>query len=303
MKRGPTKSLGFTIVETMIFLAVSSALLASALTAISGSQNRTEFSQAINDLNQQINQVMTNVANGYYANTNNFTAGKECKVDPTDGPYFVTGAGQQGTNDACLFIGRAIQFQRAKPTAQLYSLVAQRIQPSVAGDTEVTDFSQAKARIIEKTGARAAWPSATEQLKIRNGLEVARVQYENGAGIDDTGGVVFYSSLAGYESARLSNGARQVDFSHIPLSSIDDDEATFMPKLEQYSQSVSPYTDPDGYDKQKNPSKGVWICVNSGGTNQHATITIGGKSGQTATVLVVHNGRCPSDGDNSEFGL
>ena len=66
MKSG-LKSRGFTIVEVLIFLAVSSALMVSAFTLISGSQNKAAFTVGINDVQQQINAVINNVSNGYYS--------------------------------------------------------------------------------------------------------------------------------------------------------------------------------------------------------------------------------------------
>jgi type II secretory pathway pseudopilin PulG len=53
MKRGNIP-FGFTIIETMIFLAVSGALLASSLLLVSGSQNKSQFNNAVRDLNRKL---------------------------------------------------------------------------------------------------------------------------------------------------------------------------------------------------------------------------------------------------------
>ena len=72
MKRG-INPLGFTIVETMIFLAVSGALVVVGLSAVYGTQGRSEFRVAVNDAQQQIDKVINNVSNGYYADTSNIS--------------------------------------------------------------------------------------------------------------------------------------------------------------------------------------------------------------------------------------
>ena len=67
------KPLGFTLVETMIFLAVSGALLLTAMAFITSTQSGAQFNQGANDALQQINGVIGNVTDGYYPNTKNFS--------------------------------------------------------------------------------------------------------------------------------------------------------------------------------------------------------------------------------------
>ena len=79
MKQGgyPKGTGGFTIVETLIVLAVSGLLLISAIVMISGRTNKTQFTTAANDLKQSLEQVINEISSGYFPNANNFqcTAG------------------------------------------------------------------------------------------------------------------------------------------------------------------------------------------------------------------------------------
>ncbi|HSX23561.1 MAG TPA: hypothetical protein VLE74_00460, partial [Candidatus Saccharimonadales bacterium] len=68
---GGTKPLGYTIVEVMIFLAVSGALLVSALLIFNGRQQRIEFGQSIRDIDSKIRDVLNDVSTGVYNYTNN----------------------------------------------------------------------------------------------------------------------------------------------------------------------------------------------------------------------------------------
>src|SRR5882762_7178443 len=105
MKTG-LNALGFTIVETMIVLAITGALLLMAMLMISGQQGKTEFTQAINDIQAQINDVINNVGTGYYAKTTDFS----CSAGASGPVFNASGSTGQGSNTACVFMGRAVQF-------------------------------------------------------------------------------------------------------------------------------------------------------------------------------------------------
>ncbi len=109
-------SKGYTIVETMIFLAVSGLMFVLAASFISGKQAAVEFKQSAENLNSQIEQVIGSVSNGYYPFNSNFTCsynGDSATIttiagnngEGTNGP-----SGSQGSQSGCTYLGRAIQF-------------------------------------------------------------------------------------------------------------------------------------------------------------------------------------------------
>ena len=55
---GGNKPHGYTIVEVLIFLAISSLMFLLAATFISGKQSAVEFKQGMNDINTQIKSVV-----------------------------------------------------------------------------------------------------------------------------------------------------------------------------------------------------------------------------------------------------
>lgn len=143
MKSG-LKSRGFTIVEVLIFLAVSSALMVSAFSLISGSQNRAAFTQGINDVQQRIDTVINNVANGYYAEGANPT---NCSVDQTGALQFSGSNTSKGTSSQCIFLGRIIVFNGSSDTYTVYNIAGRR---QVNG-RDVTSMSQANPTKIPGT--------------------------------------------------------------------------------------------------------------------------------------------------------
>jgi len=150
MKQGGKASGGFTIVETLIVLAVTGMLFASAVLLINGRQNKTEFLTAVNNLQQQLQQIINQTTSGYYPNAHDF----KCLhgTPPTiDG----TGSNVQGTNGDCTFLGSVIYFGPGQSPAKfsVYPLAGNRLD--TASKTVTT--------------LAAAWPVALAQGNLTNG--------------------------------------------------------------------------------------------------------------------------------------
>lgn len=104
------KTKGFTIVETLIVLAVTSLLATSTLLLVSGRQGRTEFSTGVRGVESLLRDISNDIADGYYANT----AGSQyltcSSVTATSVVLGTAVADNQGSNTGCVVIGKAIQF-------------------------------------------------------------------------------------------------------------------------------------------------------------------------------------------------
>lgn len=306
MKSGGLKSQGFTIVEIMIFLAVSGAIMISALRMVSGAQNKNEFIVAVNDIEQQINGIINNVSTGYYANVGNFTNGYTCEKS-MGAPKFTNAPGKQGTNQQCIFVGRMIQFGAdalvpgTRPNKYVtYNIVG--IRQDASGN-QITSPAEARPLLIAPEAPpptrpeRANFPDAREEDYLRNGLEMKwgfYARYEaSGAVIKErsVGAVAFFSSLNGGAAASpdIKSGSLQVDvmpFFNI-WSFVSSDAA-----IKQFNSTDFADTT-YGFDAVKNPREGVLLCFNSGGTDQHALLTIGGSAGQSVVTKQISSGKCP----------
>lgn len=112
--RGATKYLGgYTIVEVVIFLAASGALLVASATLINGRQERIRFSQSIVSLEQQLQDTFNDASTGYFPSNSDFS----CTSTPTGGRsggprvrLDFAGDTDQGTNSGCVFVGKLIHF-------------------------------------------------------------------------------------------------------------------------------------------------------------------------------------------------
>lgn len=172
---------GFTIVEVLIVLAVSSMLFLSAVLLINGREAKTQFTTGINDEISQIQQIITDTTDGYYPNNSDFTCAGNPGGEVT--PKTVApGSTQQGTNQGCIFLGKAIQFGLG-PTTPGYStlgvlpIVGNSFQNGSVPPSPVLTLTQAVPRALYPANASApesAVPTDTvERDYMENGLQIA----------------------------------------------------------------------------------------------------------------------------------
>ena len=254
MKSG-LKSRGFTIIETLIFLAVSGALLASAFTLVAESQNKTAFNQAINDVQQQINAVINNVANGYYSES---STSQKCEVVANKLTFSANADSTKGTSNQCIFLGRMIVFG-SDETYTVYNLAGRR---QISGK-EVTSVPDALPTII---------PNSAETYRLKNGITF---QPKNGVNA-----YVFINGLGEGASAgsdQLVSGYKQAGFYGITYSDATGSEL----------QAAL-----GDYDTRKNSPDGYSLCFDSGTTNQNGLITIGGNNRTATSSLQIRNNTC-----------
>lgn len=268
--KATAKARGFTIAETLIVLAITGGLFVAVAITLSGRQQSTQFSQGIQEIKTQIQQVISDVSVGYYPNANNFS----CTPSLT-GPTFGGVATAQGENTGCTFIGKALQFRPNSPSdpEQFNILSLAGLQRNNTGDEPKT-----------YAGAGGALPSvvpgATEVKKLQYGLTVYRVMYTGSAA--NAGGVAFVNSLSGY----TLSGAQQVRLLPVKGMNLDQTTAQGTAATNNYMKGVGFAPDTDG-----NTITSVTICFASGGTDQSGLVTIGNNGRQLAVTLSIRGGK------------
>lgn len=268
MKGGKTHSRGFTVVETLVVLAVTGALFVAVAIALSGRQAQAQFDQSIQEAKSQIQQVIDDVAVGYYPNSSNFT----CNANYSTGPTFAAGTTKQGENSDCIFLGKVIYFGITGSTAEqfnVYSLAG--LKQVSAGGPEVTtnndtDYSQAKPQVIT---------ASTDTKKLLYGMTTYRVWYGGTPGTP-IAAIGFANSLASYSSGAIISGSQQVNVVPVKATSLGVSTAAGETAVNNQF-PTSPI----------NPAGGVYICLVSGTTKQSGLITIGGSGRQLSVTLSI----------------
>jgi prepilin-type N-terminal cleavage/methylation domain-containing protein len=272
MKAG-SRPRGFTIVETLIVLAVTGMLFAAAVILISGRQNKTEFSTGSRQLQSSFQRVIDDIANGYYPSNGSLKCQNNAGL-----PDFKTAS--VPTSD-CMFLGKAIQFKvhNTDPEAfNIYSVIGVRLNSS---NESVTTIQEAKPKVIDTTGL-----FETETLPY--GMTTGWVKSDDDSLI---GAVGFLSSIGYIDSSGNAQGpSQQVDVYPILGTHLNDDPTTAVGIIDNNQVA------PNGLERAV-PVKGngARICVDSGGTDQHAIYTIGGQGRALNVSFKIQNGSCQDD--------
>lgn len=271
----PRGSRAFTIIEVLIVLAVTGMLFVSAAVLIAGRRQQTEFNQAIRQVQSQIQQVINDVATGYFPNTNSF----QCSAGPS-GPVLTSGSGtEQGANAGCIFLGKAMQFGVASTSPQQFNTFTVAGLQKTSGGAEVSSLAQAQPKAISPNTTQATLPDITVTDHLLGGLTIVDMWYNNGAGKRPIGIMAFVNSLSS-PGATIVSGTQQLGV--VPVDDNNVNSARDRTKLQAASAiNTSLATSP------LNPTGGVFLCFKSGGTKQSGLITIGNAGRQLSVTLSI----------------
>lgn len=164
---------GYTLLEVMIFLAISGLLLFATILAVGGQQAHTEFRNSMNDINTKIQSWIDQVGNGYTSNGSEASvAGFRCEAPGNAAPLLLANAGRErGTNPDCVFLGKVLHFNTSEALRDrifAYQIVGRRTTSPAGGETEITStLYNAKP-----VAADSNQVDLTEEYRIPNGTKI-----------------------------------------------------------------------------------------------------------------------------------
>lgn len=281
---------GYTIVEVMLFVAISGAMFVVAASYIDGRQGKAEFKQSMNNTVTEIRDVINDVANGSYT-TND---GIICNA-PSFGAISITsGARTQGQNKGCVFLGKVMQFGTEPDPdfdnnrVSIYT-VAGRQYAGGSTSTLATAFGFGGNDAVRQVVV----PGFIEEKRLQFGSSVRTVQdasrNTSGASISasgclptDAGAIGFFGGFGNYVGATLQSGAQSVIVTCVPGIGLNANRTIAEIGIGSISNtSVHSTTD-------------YKLCFNSG-KGERASITIGGASNQQLGVkLKMGDTTCPA---------
>lgn len=276
MNRGG-EQLGYTVVEVMIFLVISSMLFIGAMIAIGGQQEKTQFAQAMRDIDSKIQSTIGEIYSGYYPSFTNIKC--SALANSTNPPSFALAAGSQGTNSECIFMGKTFQFAVSGSNGESYnvfSVAGRRYKQNTTINQEVDSMAEALPRAIFNGSV-----DLTETNYLKWGLHVTKVT--KATTNTDLAMFGFISSVGTYNSAGtdLVSGAQKIDLVAL-VGGLNKVKATA-------ANDVNTLNTADA-------ANGVTVCFNSANNKQKGSITIGQNDGKYSTVLGLDSqisGLCP----------
>src|SRR5581483_5995816 len=133
------RAAGYTIVETMLFLLVSAAILASAIALVQSQQSKTQFSQSVRDLNSKLQNYINDVNSGFYNGSNSYSC-----AQVSGEPRLSSSNQGVGTSQDCIFLGKAFSFSLNQSAFTIITVLGNRLVGVGANAVPATDFLSTK---------------------------------------------------------------------------------------------------------------------------------------------------------------
>jgi hypothetical protein len=193
------KLFGYTIVEAMIFLAVSGGLLVASGTIISGRQEKTRFTQAVDDVGQNLQDIFNDTSTGYYPTANNIRCLAPLPPPAPQVPVISSGAISQGTNSGCTFMGKLIEFPLSSATYRSYTMVTTK---------SATALSTSSIKLLGAGSIPGIADTITNNVDLRTSRVTERLS--NGARGTDFQSLAVISDLGNFTSTTVTGNASKL---------------------------------------------------------------------------------------------
>jgi type II secretory pathway pseudopilin PulG len=280
----PKAESGYTILEAMIFITISSSMFVLAMISFSGRQQQVQFTQAVRELDAKILDTINDVTTGYFPNDGSL----QCSIDAAQPRPVIAAAtvqNGQGTNDDCVMVGKAVQFYPDdgigstddRSSIYTYNIVGKRLGSS--GDA-TQSLEEAKPVTTSPTAA-AGFNDTTEKAELKFGLKVTKVATEE-LSSKESGVIGFFTRFTRTFSTTQFSEGQTVSSTLIPGVSES------LPHT-QYAAAnainlVTDLTPPLGSDIYVDTTSRtpIIICLADTDMKRRASITIGG-TGQAST--------------------
>lgn len=278
---------GYTIVEVLVVLAVTGALLGSAFYFMNGRSRRLAFENDITAFRTKLDDTINNVATGYYSRNANFS----CSSSDTGPSINSSGSNARGTNQDCQYIGRGIHFNTGWDYYYIHNIIG--LRKSSTGLAQ--DLSQVKPKVLSVSASYTSSVETAEKVDFFNTTLVKTKTYNSSGEYLSTsrrGFIGFISSLPSADS--LSGATGSVGSQKVELYTINDTADTTKINLTQNKNDFV-----DWFNNNTDWTKLVTVvryevCFDSKGSNQRGIVSIGQDGTDTKTSQIIEAGACSS---------
>lgn len=276
--KGGSPSGGYTIVEALLFLAITAALFVAIFPTISGRQHKTEFTQAVKSAELMIEDTLNDVSTGYYPQT---SGSYSCSLDGTQHPVFVAGSGPgQGGNENCIFVGKVIHFGVGSPIqddqVNIYTVVGRRLDNTTSKQVESLQKSNPVA---------AAVPGGfdiTESVKLKYGLRIAMVKtltFGSPKSTTGYGAIGIFTTFGQSDAGGLISGNQVAKIGY--LGPVDGQQSSVVSSVRALDSTATTVLG--------DAASGVRLCFTSDAVDQAAVMDIGAKGRQVTVETKIYS--------------
>lgn len=181
---------GYTIIEVMIVLSISTLLFAGAVAGYAHQNSKTQFTNGVRDMENKIQDILNDVSTGYYPSYENFVCtrtGSPAVPFIGEPDYADNPTPFQGTNQDCIFLGKAVAIN----DGYMASFTMVGLRNSSADEDEPSEsVEEAQARTI-----KSSVPGTFDVLSLNASIHIDKIIPNNpgfavvsGFGNGDSGG-------------------------------------------------------------------------------------------------------------------
>lgn len=299
-KNTGNRGAGYTILETLIFLAVSALLFVTAMVFIGGRQGRTDFVASVRSLETQLRDLSNDVSTGLYSNLTTTGGRIGCTATGSSITFTTVSDDRQGSNRGCIFMGQALQLSPSGTARKQYSVIPLAGRQFINADFSqgvVTRYSQSSIRAIAPaSGTPTGTPNAIQAVNTPGQMTFRCAMFTNTAGVTPAEQTPCVTSSVDFKATDI---IAYVTSFQTAAESGDKGVAMIVPDTARELNTNSNWNAATVINRFSstepivtNPRGGVFICLDSASSGQYAVITLGGESSVTSVTSVIREGRC-----------
>lgn len=162
---------GYTVIEVLIVIAVTSLLFISAVALFAGRRQATAFTQGMHDIDSKMHQYINQVGAGLFPEAGAYS----CTTSATNRPVLSDVASSLGSNADCIFLGKAMQVSAGSDRLYTYTVLGNRTKQ--VGGEPVTTFSDARPEPAVNSSGFV--PELVEEYRFVGGAKLKSVNASN----------------------------------------------------------------------------------------------------------------------------
>jgi len=277
---------GFTIVETLIVLAISGLMVALAISSMDGSQQQTEFNTGVDTLTSELNQQLSSVNDGNYLPLGQVN----CTTNGGTTPVF----GGVTANGSCTIVGEIIAFNTGS-SPQSFTVLPVIGRNYVSGSTTLaTDITETIPQISSLYDQVVDMPFALTLDSNYSGATIA-------PGKLGALGVFSFTSFEGgtsVSSGNLNSGSSHIELFAIPGSSTTESISKLTSSINGNGVAGNGLVNCGANNASVcigsateaiNPIGGIEFCTDSGSNNDSALFTLGGPNSSGSVSYKIYS--------------
>lgn len=275
-------SSGYTIIEVLIFLAISGVLILSSIFFLSGREASNQFAASMRDMQSKMQDWINDATTGFAgsANASSGLGTANCNTPSQGGrPRIMASGGGPNTPD-CIFLGKAIQFtdDNSPPTSgqeskvYAYPIFGTRVNPS--GDL-VSNLTEAMPVAADGVGNNGT-AKLTEEFDLGGSTKVLSIKSAGGT----SHMAAFFLSL-GQQTIGINGNEDLAAWQYnLPSNALPANQDGPNGDVEKCVDMISPCGNPV-------PLQNWQICFGNGNNNDTAVLTVSSDTGLGATTDLV----------------